>query len=59
MTYVIYYNRPTLFITFTCNPQWKEIHDELLPGQVYNDRPDITARVFHLKLKLLMRIIKD
>jgi hypothetical protein len=25
--------KPDLFITFTCNPQWPEIRDELLQGQ--------------------------
>ena len=29
MQYVRTYGRPDLFITFTCNPDWKEIKDEL------------------------------
>lgn len=49
------YGKPDLFITFTCNPNWPEITAELLPGQGPNDRPDIVARVFRLKLKALMR----
>jgi hypothetical protein len=48
--------KPDLFITVTCNPNWKEIKDELLPGQTPADRPDLTARVFQLKLK---SIVKD
>ena len=30
----------------TANPNWKEIREELLPGQSVNNRPDIVARVF-------------
>ncbi|CAE1175575.1 unnamed protein product [Acanthosepion pharaonis] len=45
MTYVKQYGRPDLFITFTCNPKWVEITRELLPGQDYTHKHDITARV--------------
>ena len=45
--------KPSLFVTMTANPNWKEIRAELLPGQVANDRPDIVARVFAGKLKQL------
>ena len=47
--------RPDLFITFTCNPNWKEIQDNLLFNQRYGDRPDLCTRVFRLKLKSLMK----
>ena len=43
------------FITFTCNPQWKEITDELFEHQTAADRPDIVARVFRLKLHSLLQ----
>jgi hypothetical protein len=46
--------KPDLFITITCNTKWPEIVSALLPGQTAQDRPDITARVFHLKLKDIM-----
>ena len=42
--------KPDLFVTFTCNPKWLEIVEELLPGQQAEDRPDIAARVFKMKL---------
>ncbi|XP_077564699.1 uncharacterized protein LOC144180185 [Haemaphysalis longicornis] len=29
MTYVRHYGRPDLFITFTCNPRWKDITDAI------------------------------
>ena len=52
--------KPDLFITMTCNPQWPEVQDALLPGQQANDRPDLLARVFRLKLKALIHdLTKD
>jgi hypothetical protein len=55
------FGRPTYFITFTCNPKWDEIMSELLKTestsnntqyfQYSSDRPDLIARVFHLKLQ--------
>ena len=41
--------KPSLFITMTCNPNWKEIQDQLLEGQKPEDRPDLEARVFKMK----------
>lgn len=58
MAIVRHFGRPTLFITFTANPKWKEIVQELLPGQSAIDRPDLVARVFHLKQKELLDEIK-
>lgn len=37
--------KPDIFLTITCNPKWKEIQENLLPGQQACDRPDIVARV--------------
>ena len=51
------FGKPDLFITFTCNPQWKEITDELLEHQTSADHPDLVARVFKLKLHLLLHDI--
>ncbi|KAG5563862.1 hypothetical protein RHGRI_000157 [Rhododendron griersonianum] len=45
------FGKPDLFITMTCNPDWKEIKDSLKQGQLAQDRPDLTARVFRAKLK--------
>jgi hypothetical protein len=44
---------------FTCNPKWKEITDELLPGQTAKDRLELVIRVFNLKLDALLKDIKD
>ncbi|GBL99593.1 hypothetical protein AVEN_68853-1 [Araneus ventricosus] len=57
MTNVRNFGRPDLFITFTCNPQWKEITDELMARQKSHDRHDLIGRVFHLKLNTLTNLI--
>lgn len=51
---------PDLFVTFTCNPSWSEIQQEMarIPNQRTEDRPDILARVFRIKMKQLMRDMK-
>ena len=46
--------KPDLFITVTCNPKWSEIQGALLAGQTAADRPDLSARVFHMKFKAIM-----
>ena len=51
--------KPSLFTTVTCNPRWKEITDNLLPGQSASDRPDLCDRVFHEKLSVVLQKIKD
>ena len=38
-----------LFITLTCNPNWNEIQEMLLPGQTAFDRPDIVCQVLDNK----------
>lgn len=50
-----------LFVTCTCNPTWPKIKYmiEKIPRQRVEDRPNIVARVFKLKLKeLLNNLIK-
>ena len=51
MAIVREYEKPDLFVTVTCNPKWPKITEELLPNQKANDRSDLIARVFKLKLK--------
>jgi hypothetical protein len=46
--------KPDLFITVTCNPKWPDIIAELKPHEQPNDRPDLIARVFKLKLKAIL-----
>ena len=58
MAIVRHFGKPSLFITFTANPKWIEIQQELLPNQTAADRPDLVARVFNLKLKDLLNQIR-
>ena len=46
--------KPEVFVTFTCNPKWKEITAQLGPGETSNDRPDIVVKVFKVKLDDLL-----
>ena len=58
MKYVQMFGTPDLFVTFTCNPKWKEIQENLLPGQKSEDRHDIVARVFKQKQNRMMDLFK-
>jgi hypothetical protein len=55
---VRYFGKPSFFITFTANPRWPEIVNNLLPGQQPTDRPDLICRVFALKVKELLADLK-
>ena len=46
--------KPHLMITMTCNGNWPEIQNSLLPGQCALDRPDLCNRVCKIKLEALM-----
>ncbi|SAL95952.1 hypothetical protein [Absidia glauca] len=46
--------KPSLFITITCNPKWPDLVAALPPGQSIYDRPDISSRVFQLKVDDIM-----
>ena len=48
------FGKPDLFVTFTCNPNWPDIKNNLCTNETSNDRPDLCARVFHGKLKRLL-----
>ena len=46
---------PNLFITFTCNPNWPEIHRLLTPLNLTPiDRPEIISRIFKLKYEQML-----
>jgi hypothetical protein len=53
------FGKPNLFVTFTCNPKWKEVIDVFLPQQITKDRPKLVTHVFNLKLDALLKDIKD
>ena len=48
-----------LFITFTSNPSWPALTEELLPGQVPADRPDLVVRVFNMYKTALLEDITN
>ncbi len=59
MAIVRHYGKPSLFITFTCNANWPEIKESLFEGESPCDRPDLSCRVFNLKLgELLEDLVK-
>lgn len=50
---------PDLFITITCNANWREIRELVNSrGLTASDRPDIVCRVFKMKLDQLMNDFK-
>ncbi|MBW0509324.1 hypothetical protein O181_049039 [Austropuccinia psidii MF-1] len=55
MALVKHFGRPSLFITITANPKWPEIQATLKGDETPSDRPDLVARVFQLKLNVLLR----
>jgi hypothetical protein len=59
MARVCKFGKPNLFVTFTCNPKWKEITDVLFPGQIAKDCLELVTSVFNLKLDALLKDIKD
>lgn len=58
MTIVRHFGKPSMFVTFTANPAWSEIVNELELGQTVEDRPDLVVRVFHAKKKALMQDLR-
>jgi len=55
MALVKKFGKPDLFITMTCNSNWPKILHELRLGEEANDRPDLTSRVFNMKLNALLK----
>ena len=55
------YGNPQYFITFTCNVKWPEIQRFLSSkGVIKNeDRPDVIARVFQLKVEKFIKFMKE
>ena len=60
MAIVRVFGKPDLFITITCNPNWPEIKNALLSGQIAQDRPELISHVFNMKLKAIFNdILKE
>jgi len=54
MSIVKKFGKPDFFITMTASPTWREIADNLRKGETAASRPDLVARVFHLKMRALL-----
>ena len=48
------HGKPDLFVTFTTNPKWPEIVNELEDFQTPNDRPVLISKVFNINLTALL-----
>ena len=46
--------QPYIFLTMTCNPNWREIRSALKHGQTAINRPDLCVRVFKLKFQAFL-----
>ncbi|XP_047257573.1 uncharacterized protein LOC124889644 [Capsicum annuum] len=51
MALVQHFGKPNLFITMTYNLNWVDIKENLIKGQLPQDRPDLVTRVFRAKLQ--------
>ena len=57
MAIVCYFRKVDIFLTMTTNPWWKEIEDELFPGQTAYDHPYLVAHIFEMKKDALIDYI--
>ena len=57
ITYVRHGGKPSLFITYTFNPNCKEMDQNLTNGQSRMDRHDLIARIFRQKLIKFMNVL--
>ncbi|XP_071700026.1 uncharacterized protein [Rutidosis leptorrhynchoides] len=55
------YGNPRFFVTFTCNTKWPEIKRYLSKYSYLtaNDRADIISRVFHMKVRQFVFVLKE
>ena len=58
LTIISELGHPTVFITVTCNTQWPEIQEKLLPGQTAFDREDVVCIVFKARLAALLHNLR-
>ena len=57
MRYCQVHGHPDLFCTMTADSFWEEIQRELYPGQSPNERQDVIARVFRLKVMEMKKLL--
>lgn len=59
MHLVLKKGKPTFFLTMTMDVNCEEVRAHLRPGQSPYDRPDFICRIFEIKRKELLRLIKE
>ncbi|GMF54502.1 unnamed protein product [Phytophthora fragariaefolia] len=54
------FGKPDVFVTMACSPTWGEIQ-EIIPdeNQSAQDRPDVVARVYQMKLAALLKDLDE
>ncbi|XP_022853255.1 uncharacterized protein LOC111374750 [Olea europaea var. sylvestris] len=53
MSLVQRYEKPNVFLTMTCNPNWPEIKHELRHNNEIQNRPNLLVRIFRARLEEL------
>lgn len=60
MAIVLRFGKPSLFITVTANPHWREIRDECAKHNLSaTDRADVVSKVFRQKIEHLVKELKN
>ncbi|GMF45672.1 unnamed protein product [Phytophthora fragariaefolia] len=54
------FGKPDVFMTMTCSPTWDEIQEKIPDeNQSAQDRPDVVARVYQMKLASLLKDLDE
>lgn len=48
-----------ILIIMTCSIYWSRTQNALLPGRMVENRPDLSDRLFRMKLKLIFEHLKE
>ncbi|GMF51296.1 unnamed protein product [Phytophthora fragariaefolia] len=60
MAVVREFGKPDVFVTMTCSPTWDEIQEKIPDeNQSAQDRPDVVARVYQMKLTALLKDLDE
>ncbi|GMF49762.1 unnamed protein product [Phytophthora fragariaefolia] len=60
MAVVREFGKPDVFVTMTCSPMWDEIQQKIPDeNQSAQDRPDVVARVYQMKLAALLKDLDE
>ena len=59
MAILLEFEKPSFFITFTCNRKWQDITENIPKFLKAPDRLDVVCRIFNLKIKAFIDCIKN